>query len=368
MRIVFIASNCVPFHSRSLEERPLGGTETATIRLSSALHRRGHEVFVVTGHENPPLSSPLYLPLRAIEDLPQVDVVIAVRDWQATLVPVRAQFRALWTGDAADQPATLGLGDKRVIDAVDMLLLVSHWHAETVARLAQFPLEKIFVLRNGIHPEYFSHAEQKDPHRLIYSSTPYRGLEHIPRIFAEIHRQIPTASMHVFSAFDVYAGAGKPPQEETKKFKALKAQLASLPGCFVHGNILQSALAKEYLKSSVLLYPNTFAETSCITVMEAQAAGCVPVTTALGALPETVGSSGILIQGNPGNKDYDKQMIESTLRIISDPRLYNLLASIGLRRAVSMSWDERALELELCLLSKLKTNPVRKSAEITDRI
>ncbi len=63
-------------------------------------------------------------------------------------------------------------------------------------------------------------------------------------------------------------------------------------------------MAREFMKSAILCYPNTFAETSCITAMEAQAAGCAIVTSKLAALPETVANAGIMIEGEPGSPAY----------------------------------------------------------------
>lgn len=337
MKIVFFPQSCIPFHARTLDERPLGGIETAVIRLAEALDGLGHEVKVFTPFENPPLSSPLYLPHRALGDLGPVDVLIAVRDWQPALLPIDVKYRLFWTGDSYDQPQSIGIGDRRVVKAVDRLCVVSDWHAQTLCEASHFPLSKSYVLRNGVHAGYFEGSEARARKRLIYSSTPYRGLRFVPRIYRALQKKHPDVELHIFSGYGVYAGT-PPPESALREYALMKAELEALPGCTVHGSVKQSRLAREFMRSSVLLYPNSFEETSCITAMEAQTAGCAVVTSALGALPETVGDAGLLIEGAPGSDDYIDRFTDAADRLLSDDRLFENCSAAAMKRAVQFDW------------------------------
>ena len=349
MKIAFFPSGCLPFHAKTLKERPLGGMETAIIRLAEALSGLGHRVFIITGVENPPLSSPLYLPIRALQDLGPIDILLAVREWKPIFLQLEAKLRFLWTGDSYDQPQNIGIGDRRIVEKLDCLLPVSEWHKARLCEESGFPETKAHVLRNGIHLPLFAGVEDRHPKRLIYSSTPYRGLTLFTKIFPEIKRRHPEAELHAFSGYKVYSGPNGYNEQALAEYQILVKNLQTMGGCIVHDNISQDELAREFLKSAVLAYPNTFEETSCITAMEAQAAGCAIVTSNYGALSETVGDAGILIEGQPGSPDYITAFIDALDRVLSDESLRQKLAQRGRERAKLFDWSHVAQDFtEFC--------------------
>lgn len=344
MKIAIYCSNVVPIHAGTLKERAVGGTETGVIRLAEALYALGHDLTVYTPHENPPPSIPRYLPKAAVTESPHYDCFIAVRDWIPLLFQeIKATRKFFWTGDAADQFPNFGVGDKRVAGQISALLAVSEWQANQLCAASGFPIEKSFVLGNGIDLSSFEGSETRNLKRLIYSSMPYRGLVYVPALFQALRRKHPELELHVFSGYNLY-------DQPEKHFEEIKKALTGLPGCHLHGTVRQSELAREFMKSAILFYPCHFEETSCITAMEAQAGGCAIVSTKLGALPETVGDAGILIDEVPGSQAFLDGIFQATDRILSQTELWNQFHKAALARAQNFSWRLVAKRLETFLM------------------
>ncbi len=87
--------------------------------------------------------------------------------------------------------------------------------------------------------------------------------------------------------------------------------------------------------TGLLLYPNTFDETSCIAAIEAQASGCVVITSARAGLNETVQDekTGICIKGDPHSQRYKREFIAAAVGLLRNPSRLIELSAAARRRA-----------------------------------
>lgn len=351
LKILFVPSGCTPIYPHILDFRPLGGTETALIKISEELAHLGHEVYIYQDIEfEPSASYPRYISKREYEKIRSFDVIVALRDWYELFKPWPATKSFLWTSDSFRSLKSYGIGDKRIAKKIDGLILLSHWHQQTFTKESGFPKNKTHLVHNGVNLDYFVNSEKRHPKRLIYSSAPDRGMMYLPAIFSELKKRYPDAQLHVFSSFDRYEKGWSPgynPSAPGENFK-LYEQLTKINGCTVHGSVLQKQLASEFMKSSILLYPCNYEETSCITAMEAMAGGCAVVTSDLGALKETVGSSGIFIKERPGSDEFIKEFIGQTDFLLKNPERIKKLSSQSQKRALNFSWKASAKEMLNC--------------------
>jgi glycosyltransferase involved in cell wall biosynthesis len=206
----------------------------------------------------------------------------------------------LWTGFAPNQPALYALQRPEVRAGWDAVVCVSHWHADVMRQGYKLEPNRVEVLRNAIAPAFenlfpdkasLAAAKSAGP-ILAYTSTPHRGLEILLSLFPEVHRLDARTRLRVYSSMAVYY------QDQSKDESAhLYEQCRTTPGVEYVGAIAQPLLAESLKSALVLAYPNIWAETSCIAVMEAMAAGLLVVTSEFGALPETTMGMGLLVPG-----------------------------------------------------------------------
>jgi glycosyltransferase involved in cell wall biosynthesis len=280
-------------------KKPLGGSQSALCHLATVLARRGQQVTTLTGTTTPREISGvrcLHYEEIPVEVFSPPDTVTVVLNGPADIARVVRDAipgprpLVLWTQHAHDQPAMLPLRDPACVALWDRIVCISEWQKAMFHDQLGVPLERMEVLRNAIAPAFqnlFANhsdlvAAKSRSLRLAYTSTPFRGLDVLLACFPAIHRRHSTCTLEVFSSMQVY---GQPSSDDP--YVPLYAQCRATTGIDYRGSISQTELARELARVTLLAYPNTFAETSCIAAMEALAAGLLVVTSDLGALPET---------------------------------------------------------------------------------
>lgn len=228
-----------------------------------------------------------------------------------------------WSQHAEDQPAVECLVNQELVNIYDYIILISQWQKEQYLKTFPISEDKIKILHNAISPTFLNLFKDENiiaNHKqkkliLAYTSTPFRGLDLLLKIFPNIRQSIPEITLKVFSSMKVY----QMEEKDESKYNWLYNQCQITEGVEYIGSISQTELAKELKSVSILSYPNTFAETSCISVMEAMASGCYILTSDLGALSETSANFGSLI---PVDENWEKYQQLFTQKIIEILKKY----------------------------------------------
>jgi glycosyltransferase involved in cell wall biosynthesis len=176
-------------------------------------------------------------------------------------------------------------------DKVDKFICLSPWHVNFFSEHHKVDKSQIHILGNGIDLNRYKDVDkiEKDPYKLIYSSSPDRGLIFLLQMFPGLRSEFPDLSLHVFYGFDNWKKAIKyrnNPQEiqHLENIEKLMKQ----DGIHYYGRVSQKRLAQEQMGSSYWVYPTNFTETYCITAIECMLANTIPVCTTLAALETTV--------------------------------------------------------------------------------
>ena len=208
----------------------------------------------------------------------------------------------LWQQNSYDQANLVPwFKDKENHKKYDWYVFNSHWCYEKFRMMFGIPTDRCLVIKNAIdkiEPRKLEYTKG-DPIKLIYTSTPWRGLN----VLLAAMQLVKNTSVHldVYSSTQVYGDKFK--ELNDKNYEALYNQASALINVSYIG-YKPNEFIKDNLKNyHMFAYPNIWEETSCIAAIEAMAAGLYCVTTDYGALFETCAEFAVYV---PYEKNFIK--------------------------------------------------------------
>lgn len=259
----------------------IGGSEEAVIRVAPELVKAGLHVECYGPWPRDEVRDGVHW-IHATRWNPSrpVDLFLAWRYEGFLAAAPAAKRRAVWCHDLVNPAQGFELADE--------LWCLSEAHAD-LTRRAVGAKNAIWVTRNGITDVPRPEAATKRPGKVVFGSSPDRGMDIMLKLWPRVLEQVPEAELHLFYGFPpsyLRAETARPELAELRR--EIEGLVESTPRVVWHGMVGQPELHRHLAEAHVWAYPVHWYETSCITAMKAQAAGAWPVTTPITALAETI--------------------------------------------------------------------------------
>jgi glycosyltransferase involved in cell wall biosynthesis len=349
--IAFVAAPIPdPWHPELEKTRGAGGAETCIMRLAPRFAADGWRT-VVFGTPSPEHRG-IYDEVEwwdANEFLTneKFTVIVGSRIPELFGADLNANKKILWMHD-------VNVGGRMIqhINSPDAIFGLTDWHCQHLHRLYGINKKKLHTVYNGIelnlYDDWDKSEDVDDELRFIWSSSPDRGLGTLISMWPVIKSWYPSSRLDIFYGWTIIdkiisGGANNSgPLGHLKQ--TLLANIDKIGGeeggIYQHGRIPQSELAKWQLQAHIWPYPTEFMETFCITAIESQAAGIIPVASKLAALNETVACPDLLVEGWPSNKDYQTRWLKTLENVVeSSLERQKELQVIGRKHAEIFTWD-----------------------------
>jgi glycosyltransferase involved in cell wall biosynthesis len=167
--------------------------------------------------------------------------------------------------------------------------------------------KECIVIKNAIEPIPMGKKEYDGTVRLIYHTTPHRGLEILIPVFEELCKMHDNLHLDVYSSFEIYGW-----KERDEQYQELFDRCKANEKITYHGSVSNEEIREALVKSHIFAYPSIWPETSCLAAMEALSAKNIVVCPNFAALPETCAGFAMMYPYNE-NKNHHAIQFAHTL-------------------------------------------------------
>ena len=248
----------------------------------------------------------------------------------------------LWLHHFVNMSEVQNIKSKDYFNKIDYFVFNSHWNYEKYRYQFNIPESQSVVLPNAIE-EIDNKKKPTNKINLIYHTTPWRGLEVLLNVFERLN--LKNVNLNVCSSTIIY---GKFFFEiSDKKYEKIYQRCKDMKNVNYLGYQKHEELIKLLQETHVFAYPSCWIETSCISAIEAMAAGCQVVTSNLGALYETCSPFARLVHFNQNLNIFEKsyeQELNNSIKHYWSAENQKKLANQSQAINENYSWKNRSQE------------------------
>lgn len=322
-----------PYHVDELYvKKGLTGSESSFFNLARGLQHLGHEVMVLCDCAGPQIHEsgfnmfPLTPTLPALPTIP-ADVVIA---WNEPDYLAHAPPDALRMCD--QQLNDFGYVENRhMLHDLDVWVAPSQNHLDYLTTREGLGIGKTRVIPNSVDRSLFTDYDSpsalqnresdRNKRKVVWCSSPDRGLHHLLSFWPEVRRAVPDAELHVFYRLqgwinDVaphgpWNGAHPDVQESARRARYVDEALRRMKdgyGIVVRDLVPNVEMARELESARLLAYtcdPLRYTEGFGVSTLDAVAAGCRVLISDVDALPSCHGRA--VTRVIPGRPDEQRR-------------------------------------------------------------
>ena len=223
----------------------------------------------------------LRLLLKHLPDESFKDINLILNNTNHDLIE-KNKINVLWMQHFVNQEEVKNLGSKDYVNKLDYIVFNSNWNFEKFQYQFKIPESKSLVIKNAIEKIDF-HEKPKDKINLVYHTTPWRGLIHLLKVFKRLNLQ--NTELNICSSTIIYGK--KFDSILGKKYENIFEECKNTKNVNYLGFVENNKIIELLKNMHIYSFPSIWPETSCISAIEAMAAGCEIVTSNLGALYET---------------------------------------------------------------------------------
>lgn len=299
---------------RNPDHPGIGGSETAVREYAWRLARRGHEVTVYA-----PIPDDCVSPWRGSEwkRHPDADFsrpgtwILSRCPTELDHFPLDHPGQKLWVvSQDTDYP---GQWTEERLEKVDRIIGLCESHCTALQNTYEKAASKVCLGFNGLRCDLIQEIESqpippRNPRRIIFASSPDRGLLALLKIFRRC-RDWGSGSDGLgpmelwigygFDNIEKWINSGSAPYHLRVMAEEI-AKEAQQEGVTFLGRLGQPELNRRRLECGLACHPTMFTETGMISVIEEMAMGCIPVLAPIWAAGE-YGRHGVWIQGDPND-------------------------------------------------------------------